>query len=67
MSSDDADDERESPAPTPVTEWVDPKSLQFTLFVVLPNEEVCTLRNLTSGISVFDIKVNTYPLTDYQS
>ncbi|WAR12898.1 ANK2-like protein [Mya arenaria] len=55
MSSEDADDECESPAP-PVPEWVDPRTLQFTVFIVLPSEEVCTLRDLPSGISVLDIK-----------
>jgi len=28
----------------------------FTLFVILPTEEVCTLRHLQSGISVEDVK-----------
>lgn len=56
MSSDDADDERDSPPPIPVEEWVNPKHLKFTMFVVLPNEEVCTLRELPSGIAVFDVK-----------
>jgi len=57
-SADEADDEREGPASVPVTAWAEPKPLKFTLFVALPNEEVCTLRDLTSGISVFDVRVN---------
>jgi hypothetical protein len=28
----------------------------FTLFVILPTEEVCTLRALPSGITVYDVK-----------
>lgn len=56
-SAEDADDERESPAPTIIEGWVDPKSIKFTVFIVLPNDEVCTLRDLPSGISIPDLKV----------
>jgi hypothetical protein len=56
-SADDADDERESAAPTPVQDWVDPKCLKFTIFIVLPNDEVCTMRDLLSGITVDQLKV----------
>ncbi|XP_060555673.1 uncharacterized protein LOC132716418 [Ruditapes philippinarum] len=55
-SADDADDERESAAPTPVQDWVDPKCLKFTIFIVLPNDEVCTMRDLLSGITVDQLK-----------
>ena len=57
MSSDDADDERDTPAVTPV-QWIDSRHQSFTIFVVLPSEEVCTLRDLPSGITAFDLKVN---------
>ena len=56
MSSEDADDERETPADTPIP-WIDSRHLTFTIFVVLPNDNVCTLRDVPSGISVFDLKV----------
>ena len=56
MSSEDADDERETPADTPIP-WIDSRHLTFTIFVVLPNDDVCTLRDVPSGITVFDLKV----------
>lgn len=55
MSSEDADDERDTPAVTPV-QWIDSRHQSFTIFVVLPSEEVCTLRDLPSGITAFDLK-----------
>ncbi|XP_045193786.2 uncharacterized protein LOC123549623 [Mercenaria mercenaria] len=55
-SADDADDERESPAPTPIEDWVDPKCVKFTVFIVLPNDEVCTIRDMPSGASVDQLK-----------
>ncbi|KAH3784634.1 serine/threonine-protein kinase dst2-like [Dreissena polymorpha] len=55
MSSDDADDECESPSPAALP-WVDPRSIRFTVFVVLPSEEVRTLRDLPSGITLLEIK-----------
>ena len=56
MSSDDADDERETPAATPLP-WIDSRRLTFTIFVVLPNDNVCTLRDIPSGMAAFDLKV----------
>ncbi|KAL4234018.1 hypothetical protein ACF0H5_005672 [Mactra antiquata] len=57
-SAEDADDERESAAPTPIQEWVDPNCLKFTVFIVLPSNDVCTLRDLSSGISVPELKAH---------
>lgn len=56
MSSDDADDERKSPAPSSIVDWTDSKSLKFSLFVLLPNGDVCLLRSLPSGISTIELK-----------
>ena len=56
MSSDDADDECESPVP-PAPTWTDPRTLRFTVFVLVPGGDVCTLRDLPSGIPVTDLKV----------